>query len=83
MTVVVSQHSSLDRDQYILYKPSLSISASSSLPQNYDSGIGESSPEPEGHHRSRTIVIPDSQPTSTDSVNAASSAVPVKPRKCS
>ncbi|KAL8749570.1 MAG: hypothetical protein Q9199_007604, partial [Rusavskia elegans] len=78
VTVVVSQHSSLDPDQYIIYRSSLSISASSSLPQHYDSGIGESSPEPQEHHCSQSKIIPDSQPTSTNSTHTASSAVPVE-----
>ncbi|KAL8659863.1 MAG: hypothetical protein Q9226_000228, partial [Calogaya cf. arnoldii] len=76
VTVVVSQHSSLDHDKYILYKSSLSTSASSYLPQHYDSGIGESSPEPQEHRYLQSKVIPDSQPTPTDSIHTASSTVP-------
>ncbi|KAI4231300.1 MAG: hypothetical protein LQ349_005701, partial [Xanthoria aureola] len=78
VTVIVSQHSSLDHDRYVLYRSSLFNSASSSLPPQYDSGIGESSPEPQEQRYSQSKVIPDSQPTSTNSTDIASSAVPLE-----
>ena len=62
--VELSQHSNLDKDLYIAYISSLSTQGhSSSLVQHPDSGIGESSPEPEviSQHIGKDCVVPDSQ----------------------
>ena len=62
-TVQPSQCSNTDRDLYIAYVSSLSTQAnSSSLAPHSDSGIGESSPEPEVlQHIEKDGIIPDSQ----------------------
>ena len=63
--VQVSQHSSLDQDQYLLYLSSISTrSYLSSAPPHEDSGLGESSSEPEDLELSKSeyeVVVPDSQ----------------------
>ena len=70
--VQISQHSSLDRDQYLHYHSSLSTrSYLSSAPPHEDSGLGESSPAPEDSSPWKSIhggIVPDSQslPGSSD-----------------
>ena len=63
--VQISQHSSLDRDQYLHYLSSLSTrSYVSSVPPHEDSGLGESSSDPEDLGLSKSdheVVVPDSQ----------------------
>ena len=73
--VQISQHSSFERDLYIAYQSSLSTQGnSSSLVQHPDSGLGESSPEPETFATpaiEKDGIVPDSQ-----SVPGSSSYVP-------
>ncbi|KAL8828941.1 MAG: hypothetical protein Q9170_006382 [Blastenia crenularia] len=79
VTVLVSQHSSLDREQYVLYRSSLTLSAPSSLHEYPDSPFGEPalhSKEDSRSHKSRVKVIPDSQSTSTLSSRASLSSQP-------
>ena len=75
ITVQVSQHSSIDNDLYSAYISSLSTQADpSSFEQHPDSGLGESSPEPDPLWCSRVEkdgVVPDSQ-----SLPGSSSYVP-------
>lgn len=80
VVVQVSQHSSLDRRLYTVYQSSLSSKeVSSSLPQDPDSGPGESSPEP---HTSPPVatqgntIIPDSQSLPGSSTYAPTSSSP-------
>ena len=74
--VQVSQHSSFDRDLYITYQSSLSTQGnSSSVAQHPDSGLGDSSPEPETSVTpaiEKDGIVPDSQ-----SVPGSSSYVPI------
>ena len=78
--VQVSQHSSLDRDQYNCYQSSLSVrSYLSSAPLHEDSGLGESSPAPEASELCKYDqegIVPDSQslPGSSTYRPAASTA---------
>ncbi|KAL8929491.1 MAG: hypothetical protein Q9208_001160 [Pyrenodesmia sp. 3 TL-2023] len=63
VTVLVSQHSSLDREQYILYQSSLSLSATS-YTQHPDSALGSLSPERATVDSQGSLVekvVPDSQ----------------------
>ena len=64
-TVEVSQHSSLDRDQYVRYQSSLSTQRlPSSLISHQDSGLGDSSPPPESSRPTQVCqhrIVPDSQ----------------------
>ena len=73
--VQISQHSSFERDLYITYQSSLLTQGnSSSLVQHPDSGLGESSPEPETSAApaiEKDGIVPDSQ-----SVPGSSSYVP-------
>ena len=62
--VQISQYSNSDKDLYITYISSLSTQGnSSSVTEHPDSGIGESSSEPEvlSHQVERGCVVPDSQ----------------------
>ena len=62
--VQTSQNNSSDKDLYITHISSLSTQGnSSSVAEHPDSGIGESSPEPEvlSHHVEKGCVVPDSQ----------------------
>ena len=65
MIVLISQHSSFEREEYLRDQPSLSgTDNTSSLLQHDDSGIGESSPSSESSvpdKLDRGGVIPDSQ----------------------
>ncbi|KAL9000475.1 MAG: hypothetical protein Q9188_005668 [Gyalolechia gomerana] len=81
ITVLVSQHSSLDREQYILYQSSLSLSTSSSLPRSSNSLRREYSPVPKGFfddHSPRVEAIPDSQSTSAPFTEAILSRLPTE-----
>lgn len=73
--VQVSQHSSFDKDLYNTYQSSLSTQRnSSSVAQHPDSGLGDSSPEPETSATpviEKDGIVPDSQ-----SVPGSSSYVP-------
>ncbi|KAL8711453.1 MAG: hypothetical protein Q9220_004111 [cf. Caloplaca sp. 1 TL-2023] len=65
VSVLISQHSSLDRDEYVLYRSSLSTCASTCPPQS------QSFPPPAASSSTQSLppeVIPDSQSASTSSV---------------
>ncbi|KAL8987451.1 MAG: hypothetical protein Q9177_003337 [Variospora cf. flavescens] len=84
VTVLVSQHSSLDRDQYILYHSSLALSAVASLPPHPNSGFGASSPRTNVPYSDDSLdqkVVPDSQPGSGQSAYAVSSSVSRQSRR--
>lgn len=86
VTVLVSQHSSLDRDQYILYQSSLSISASSPLAQRPDPGLAGSPSSLEAYSSDcswHEKVIPDSQSITTSSCLTVASVPPASNRKYS
>jgi len=82
VAVQVSQHSSLDRHLYTVYHSSLSLERdSSSLHQHPDSGLGESSPEPDTSPPVATqgnTIVADSQ-----SLPGSSSYVPESSRSAS
>lgn len=86
IAVEISQRSSLDKDQYIRYQSSFSTQdLPLSLPPHQDSGLGDSSPPPEGSVPTQAYqdtIVPDSQslpgsssyvPSSSASVNVTSS----------
>ncbi|KAL8687864.1 MAG: hypothetical protein Q9218_006083, partial [Villophora microphyllina] len=76
LTVLVSEHSSLDKEQYILYQSSLSSSASSAVPHPQNSEIGLpllSSTSKTSSGSSQVKTIPDSQPAIESSCRSVSS----------
>ena len=84
LVVLISQHSSFEREEYLRYHSSLSsTNTASSILQHQDSGLGESSPPSESSipdKLEREGVIPDSQslPDSSSYIPTSSTSQSVR-----